>query len=122
MRVIDVCCRWPGSAHDATLFVNSTLCNKLEMGVLHNDSLLVADSAYGHNHYMCKPLDNPQTVPERRYEKAQIKTRNVAERRHKATVCMSPKRVRMQLGKRTRCSRIILCAVQHDKNGTTKPK
>lgn len=80
MRVIDVCCRWPGSAHDATIFANSMLCNKFEMGVLHNDSLLVADSAYGPNHYVCKPLDNPQTVPEKRYQKAQIKTRNVAER------------------------------------------
>lgn len=80
MHIIDVCGRWPGSAHDATIFANSTLCDRLERDEFGKDSVLVADSAYAADRYVCKPLANPQTIAEKRYQKAQIKTRNIVER------------------------------------------
>lgn len=41
---------------------------------------MLGDSAYGTQNYICKPLPNPVSVPERRYQNAQVKTRNAAER------------------------------------------
>lgn len=80
MQVIDVCCRWPGSAHDATIFANSALCEKLDNGIYGSDSALLGDSAYAPKYYICKPLRNPVTNAEQRYQRAQISSRNVGER------------------------------------------
>lgn len=59
MRIVDVCCRWPGSAHDATIFNNSNLCEKLDRLDYGIDVAILGDSAYGPQRYMCKPLPNP---------------------------------------------------------------
>lgn len=80
MQIIDISCRWPGSSHDATMFANSVLCDKFDRGKFGTDSVILADSAYGPNYYICKPLQNPVSVAEKRYQKAQIKTRNIVER------------------------------------------
>lgn len=80
MRIIDVCCRWPGASHDATIFANSALCEKMDNGDYGTDSVLLGDSAYGVDYYMCKPLRNPITNAETNYQQSQIKSRNVAER------------------------------------------
>lgn len=80
MNIIDVCCRWPGSAHDATIFANSSLYEKLERGDYGTDSVLLGDSAYGPESFICKPHPNPVSDTEEMYQEAQIKTRNVAER------------------------------------------
>lgn len=80
MRIVDVCCRWPGSSHDATIFNNSNLCEKLDRGDYGIDVAILGDSAYGPQRYMCKPLANANTRAERRYQRAQVKSRNVVER------------------------------------------
>lgn len=80
MRIVDVCCRWPGSAHDATIFINSTLCEKLDRRDYGIDVAILGDSAYGPQRYMCKPLANPNTRAEKQYQRAQIRSRNVVER------------------------------------------
>lgn len=80
MKVVDICCRWPGSAHDATIFANSVLSDKFEQGVFGTDSVILGDSAYGPQRYICKPLQNPVSPEEKRYQTAHIKTRNIAER------------------------------------------
>lgn len=80
MKILDVCCRWPGSAHDATIFANSRLCENLDNGLYGRNSVLLADSAYGAEYYICKPLANPVSDAEKNYQKAQISSRNVAER------------------------------------------
>lgn len=80
MRVLDVCCRWAGSTHDAIIFGNSRLYEKFEDGIFGNDSVLLCDSAYGPERYVCKPLRNPVSPAENRYQRAQIATRNVVER------------------------------------------
>lgn len=80
MRIVDVCCRWPGSAHDATIFINSNLCEKLDRRDYGIDVAILGDSAYGPQRYMCKPLANPNTRAEKQYYRAQVKSRNVVER------------------------------------------
>lgn len=42
--------------------------------------MILADSAYGAQPCVCKPLANPISNAEKIYQKAQIKTRNCAER------------------------------------------
>lgn len=80
MQIIDVCCRWAGSAHDATIFTNSNLYQRFDEGEFGRDSVILGDSAYAPDYFMCKPHRNPVTESERRYQECQIKTRNIAER------------------------------------------
>lgn len=72
-------CRWAGSSHDSTVFTNSALFRRFERNEF-GDSVLLADSAYGAHDFVCKPLREPRTPAEKKYQKAQIKTRNSAER------------------------------------------
>lgn len=90
MLITDVCCRWPGSAHDATIFANSELRTKIDRGDFGTDCVLLGDSAYGSDYYVCKPLRNPTTRAEKRYQKAQLKTRNIAERTYGGIKKMLP--------------------------------
>lgn len=78
--VADVIARWAGSSHDATIFNNSVVCEQLDRGEYGFDTAVLGDSAYPASRYMCKPLPQPITDAEKRYQAAQITTRNVAER------------------------------------------
>lgn len=80
MRILDVCCRWPGSAHDATIFAHSSLRERFVHGEFGNDSAILGDSAYAPDVFMCKPHANPVSESEKAYQYAQIRSRNVAER------------------------------------------
>lgn len=80
MRIVDVSSRWAGSSHDATIFNNSAICEKLDRGDYGIDAVVLGDSAYAPLRYMCKPLPQPRTVSEEAYQRAQITTRNAAER------------------------------------------
>lgn len=79
MEVIDIVARWPGSAHDATIFDHSRIKTLFEVGAL-NDSLLLADSAYPNVPYIMTPLQNPATAADHIYNEAQIRTRSIIER------------------------------------------
>lgn len=80
MRIIDVCARWPGSTHDATIYRNSEICRRFEQGEFGTDSAILGDSAYGAGDYLCKPIENARTDAERNYQNAQVRSRNVVER------------------------------------------
>lgn len=80
MKILDVCCRWPGSAHDATIFTNSNLYFKMTQGDFGDASVILGDSAYGPDRFICKPLKNAISDSEINYQRCQIKTRNIAER------------------------------------------
>lgn len=80
MQILDVCCRWPGSSHDATIFSNSVLYDRIDRGDFGRECVILGDSAYGPEGFMCKPLRNAVSDSEKTYQHAQIKTRNVAER------------------------------------------
>lgn len=80
MRIIDVCARWPGSAHDATIYRNSEICHRFERGEFGPDSALLGDSAYAVGDYLCKPLENAITDAEKNYQNSQTQSQNVVER------------------------------------------
>ncbi|XP_026738240.1 putative nuclease HARBI1 [Trichoplusia ni] len=76
---MNVVARWPGSAHDATIFNNSELRAQCESGLFGNKWLL-GDSAYPLKSYLLTPLLNPQTQSQQLYNEAHIRTRNCIER------------------------------------------
>lgn len=80
MRIIDVCSRWHGSAHDSTIYRNSEICRRFERGEFGDDSAILGDSAYAGGNYLCKPLGNVTSDAERSYQNAQTRSRNVVER------------------------------------------
>ncbi|KAK4885926.1 hypothetical protein RN001_002197 [Aquatica leii] len=61
LKIVDVVARWPGSTHDATVFMNS-------------------DSGYPIKNYFLTPLSNPNNRQERLYNESHIRSRNVVER------------------------------------------
>ncbi|XP_012543806.2 putative nuclease HARBI1 [Bombyx mori] len=79
LRLMNVVARWPGSAHDATIFNNSVLRAQCDAGQFGNHWLL-GDSAYPNRPYLLTPVLNPVTEAELRYNQAHIKTRNTIER------------------------------------------
>lgn len=75
----DIVGRWPGSAHDANIFENSSV----KMGFENNEfgnGLLRGDSGYPVRPYLIPPLNNPRTEAETLFNESQIRTRNVIER------------------------------------------
>lgn len=79
-RILDVVSRWPGSAHDSTIFTNSQICDRLRQCEFGEYSVIVVDSAYPPERFACKPLAQTNNINEISYQHAQIRTRNVAER------------------------------------------
>ncbi|KAF0714735.1 putative nuclease HARBI1, partial [Aphis craccivora] len=65
---------------DSTIFDNSLLRAQLENNEFE-DAVLVGDGGYACRNYIMTPLSNPTTEAEVHYQKAQIGTRNVIERK-----------------------------------------
>ncbi|CAI6377785.1 unnamed protein product [Macrosiphum euphorbiae] len=78
MEFMDIVVRWPGSYHDSFIF-SSSYANKYFDERTHN-MLLLGDGGYACKTYLFTPLRNPVTPPELKYNKAQIRTRNIIER------------------------------------------
>ncbi|XP_008185268.1 putative nuclease HARBI1 [Acyrthosiphon pisum] len=51
LKIQDIVARWPGSSHDSTIFNNSEIRRKLEIGEMR-DCVLVADSGYAQRNYV----------------------------------------------------------------------
>lgn len=79
-RIIAIVSRWPGSAHDSTIFTHSNFFRRFRNGDFGNDSVVVADSAYPPERFVCKPLEQVNTAGQQSYQHRQIRTRNVIER------------------------------------------
>lgn len=79
LEITDVVARWPGSAHDSTIFNNSRLRSTFEQGA-YGDALLLGDSGYAIKSYLMTPLLNPRTRAEQLYNESHIRTRNIIER------------------------------------------
>uniref|UniRef100_A0A914X8Y4 DDE Tnp4 domain-containing protein n=1 Tax=Plectus sambesii TaxID=2011161 RepID=A0A914X8Y4_9BILA len=74
----NVLVNYPGSAHDSRIFRESPLYRDLQAG--RKQGLLLGDSAYALSTFLMKPLPNPVTDPEKRYQKAFLTTRATVER------------------------------------------
>lgn len=115
MRIIDAVCRWPGSAHDAIVFRNSALHEKFTNGEFGVDSAIITDSAYALDDFVCKPLQNPRSESEKRYQFAQVRSRNVVERTYgvlkRKFQCLSEG---MAFGRETIQDIILSCCILHN--------
>lgn len=78
LRIRNIVARWPGSAHDMVVFMNSNVKNQFEQGM--PNSLILGDSGYALEKYFMTPLDNPVTPGELRFQESLIRTRNCIER------------------------------------------
>jgi hypothetical protein len=76
--IYNIVARWPGSTHDARIFSNSLLKDRLENNEIQGT--ILADGGYPCLRCLLTPLRNPITPEERRYNRCHIKTRNVVER------------------------------------------
>ncbi|GFW43971.1 nuclease HARBI1 [Trichonephila clavipes] len=63
-----VVARWPGSAHDSTVFNNSAACISLKTNALYKDFHLLGDTGYACEKYLT-PFGNPRSLSEARYVK-----------------------------------------------------
>ncbi|XP_066587825.1 putative nuclease HARBI1 [Prorops nasuta] len=79
LQIMDIVARWPGSSHDSTIFNNSRIKHRFEVGEFGN-SLLLGDSGYPNLPYLLTPLINPKSPAEILYNEAQIRTRSMVER------------------------------------------
>nr|XP_021195845.1 putative nuclease HARBI1 isoform X1 [Helicoverpa armigera] len=76
---LDIVARWAGSTHDSRIFQMSRVYMKYTQGVLNGK--LVGDSGYPTLPFMLTPIrPTPEDPPQIRYNRAQIKTRNIVER------------------------------------------
>lgn len=89
LKIQDIVARWPGSSHDSTIFNNSEIRRKFEMGGMRNN-LIEADSGYAQQNFVMTIVGNPQTVIDPtsgitaeavdKYNESLIRTRNTVER------------------------------------------
>jgi len=79
LSITNVVARWPGSTHDATVFINSRVHAEFESRKYTN-YLLLGDSGYPALKYLLTPLLNPHSEIEQLYNESHIRTRNGIER------------------------------------------
>ncbi|XP_021963469.1 putative nuclease HARBI1 [Folsomia candida] len=112
LKITNVVARWYGSCHDNRIFENSKICGQLERAEV--PSVLLGDSGYGCTPFLLTPFSHPVTAAEKRYQSAQIKTRNPIER------CNGVLKQRfnclryMRLKLRTCLTTIVACCVLHN--------
>ena len=79
-RFIDAVVMWPGSTHDAFIWQQSALKEKISDGtipIVHG--WLLGDSAYGLRTNLMTPIPSPTTPGQRRYNRGFVKVRKTIE-------------------------------------------
>ncbi|RWS19272.1 putative nuclease HARBI1-like protein [Leptotrombidium deliense] len=77
MRFTNFVARWPGSVHDARILRRSEINSKLDAGMY--PGYLLGDAGYPCKRYLLTPLANPETMPEKKYQKKFVKSRLIVE-------------------------------------------
>ena len=77
-RFIDAVVKWPGSTHDAFMWRQSAIKQKISSGEIQTvDGWFLGDSGYPLNSNLMTPFLSPVTSSERRYNRAFLKTRKI---------------------------------------------
>nr|XP_055049589.1 putative nuclease HARBI1 [Misgurnus anguillicaudatus] len=77
--ITNVVAKYPGSVHDAFIFRNCSLFQRMRDGQ-YGDGWLLGDRAYPLHPWIMTPVQNPRSLAEERYNQAHCSTRNVIER------------------------------------------
>lgn len=113
LEIYDIVARYPGSYHDSYIFDRSSVKGKFQRREL--PGYLLGDAGYPCLPYLLTPFRQTNTIGERRYNQAQIRTRNIVERSFgvlkRSFPCLS-----RGLGTNvvTSCYIIVACAVLHN--------
>jgi len=78
LKFQNIVARWPGSAHDSTIFNNSKIRGRFERGEM-GDSLLIGDSGYAIRPFLLTKFTSATTQDEQLYNESLIRTRNCIE-------------------------------------------
>ena len=79
-RFIDAVVKWPGSTHDAFVWRQSEIKQKISSNEIQTvDGWFLGDSGYPLNSNLMTPILSPVTSSERRYNRAFLKTRKTIE-------------------------------------------
>lgn len=78
LRIRDIVARWCGSTHDARIFQESRIKERMEAREFRGR--LLGDSGYICTDYLFTPLMNPSNEKEVQYNYAHLRTHNVIER------------------------------------------
>lgn len=114
MRIMDLVARWPGSAHDQTIYNNSSLRARLEMGEFGN-GLILGDSGYTLAPHLITPIRNAVRPEQQLFNESQIRTRTTVERSYGVWKRRFPVlSLGIRLKPRTTQAVIAACAVIHN--------
>lgn len=113
LKFTNIVANWPGSAHDARIFNESLLCERLQSGI--HRGFLLGDSGYPCRSYLLTPIGNPSTDKQSRYNTSHVRTRNTIERafgilKRRFAVLSIPVRTKLDTTKKI----IMSCAVLHN--------
>lgn len=112
----DIVARYPGSAHDSRIFLNSRVRRRLEGGDLHG-SLIIGDQGYGCSQVLLTPVRYPRTPGEEAYNRHFIQARGSIERtfgilKSRFSVLGADSRIRLKC--ETTAVVVVACAVLHN--------
>lgn len=120
LKILDIVARWPGSTHDQTIFVNSSIRQRFERGDF-GPYVIIGDSGYANTRYLATPFtaaaDNQADPIIRQYNPTLVSTRNVVERQYGVWKRRFPI---LAYGMRLRSAEtiqkvIVACAILHNR-------
>lgn len=119
LRIMDVVARWPGSTHDQTIFINSSIHQRFDRGDFGR-YILIGDSGYANTHFLATPFTaaNANLRMDRaaqNFNRSVISTRNVVERQYGLWKRRFPVLAYGLRLKTVNCQKVIVaCAVLHN--------
>lgn len=118
LRITDLVCKWPGSAHDSFIWNNSHLKYMFETGKISSKCWLLGDSDYPLQPWLLTPILVPRGPAQIRYNSCHRSTRCLAERgigRLKQRFrCLDSSGGKLLFSPKKTCQIITACAILHN--------